>query len=331
MKKQKRSPSIITRIRRKWFYILPVLILIAVLPFLQTKKRRNDVLVYSVGNYDNGQASYSLMSYNPNTGKKTTLLHDNDLSVSTFSVSPDGRLAYSSRREGNAEIYVGDNLSPNSPDINITQSPDLYEYPLAWSPDGHYLAFTSRPIDGADKSGIYVWDGANITAITPTDMREFPRTYSEISWSFDGRLAFTEFHDSTNKNYTPSEIYVWDGSLTTSLSQNPSGEDGSPAWNTDGELAFLSEREGVYDIFVWDGVSFKDGMPDVDTFTNIAPEQTGYYSHPVWTNLNQLAFNSQSLQDNHVQVYVWDGNTTTNFSQNPNLHNGTGRWYVDGR
>jgi Tol biopolymer transport system component len=41
-------------------------------------------------------------------------------------------------------------------------------------------------------------------------------------------------------------------------------------------------------------------------------------------------FTSQAPQDTHAQIYVWDGKTATNMSQNPDHHNGSPRWRSDG-
>jgi hypothetical protein len=65
---------------------------------------------------------------------------------------------------------------------------------------------------------------------------------------------------------------VWDGNTTTNLSQNPEGEDEGTGWSMDGKLMFHSVRDGKYGVYVWDGVSFRDRIPDVDTFVRLAPE-----------------------------------------------------------
>jgi hypothetical protein len=44
-----------------------------------------------------------------------------------------------------------------------------------------------------------------------------------------------------------------------------------------------------------------------------------------------LVFDGQSQLDNYVQIYVWDGTTATNMSQNPTMHNGSATWSTDGR
>lgn len=331
MKKQKRTPSIKTRlwhlIRYKWHYLVPVLLMLLTLPLFMRANNRTDVLVYMT--YDAYGEESSLMSYNPNTGETTTLLTERGLG--SFNLSRDGRLAYSSRHEGNTEIYVRENLSPNSPSINITQNPDTHDYIGAWSPDGRYLAFYTY--QNNEPRRIYVWDGEQTLDVTPTNMPDNAEVYSDIAWSFDGRLVFTVIYSVTNSG-TPSEIYLWDGNTTTNLSQNRFGTDRFPRWNSDGQIAFFSTQDGIYNILVWDGVSMENGSPDISTFTNIPTELTAhstYYPFPTWTNNNQLAIMTTASQDSYTQIYVWDGETATNISQNPDLRNGRPRWTADGR
>ena len=66
-------------------------------------------------------------------------------------------------------------------------------------------------------------------------------------------------------------------------------------------------------------------------FTNVAPQLTAYYSSPEWTNKGLLTFGKQTAQDTHAQIYLWDGKTATNISQNPTMHNGGQTWSTDGR
>ena len=73
-----------------------------------------------------------------------------------------GKIAFSSDRDGDWEIYVMD--ADGSNQTNLTSSPAVDEFP-SWSPDGSMIAFTS------DRDGdyeIYVMDadGSNQTNIT---------------------------------------------------------------------------------------------------------------------------------------------------------------------
>jgi hypothetical protein len=188
-------------------------------------------------------------------------------------------------------------------------------YPVAWSWDGRNLAYVSGHVDGVT---LFTWDGEDVLPIYHS-----PSLISGITWGLDGRLAFTE-------RGRDAEVFIWDGYTTTNLSQNPAGEDRSPAWSGDGRLAFLSEWQGNYDIFVWDGVTKIDGVPDRNTFVNVAPPITSYMSFPEWTNTGLLTFGASGLADTHEQIYAWDGVALINISQNPDFHNGSQHWRGDG-
>ncbi len=183
---------------------------------------------------------------------------------------------------------------------------------------------TSKRQDGSTLS---IWNGQSSSQIAQS-----PAGIGEITWSTDDRLAFTIFYSySSPHDGDYSEVFIWDGNTTVSLSQNPTGGDRYPAWNENGQIAFLSERNEEHDIYVWDGVSINNDLPDVNTFSKIAPYLIGYISHPVWTNTGSLTFESSGeAPGSGVQIYKWDGNSAVNISQNPDLHNGGQRWRSDG-
>ncbi len=115
------------------------------------------------------------------------------------------------------------------------------------------------------------------------------------------------------------------------ISQNPTGEDKKPVWSNDGRRAFLSNRNNIDDIFIWDGKSFKNGVPDTSTFTNIAKNPISNNSLVTWTNNGDVAFSGQISDDKNIQTYVWNGQNVTNISQNPDLYDGFPTWSKNGR
>ena len=171
---------------------------------------------------------------------------------------------------------------------------------------------------------------AQRSATSPQNNLGRSATFATLAWSFDGRLVFGVY-DVNGADH--GELYLWDGRTTTSFSQNSSGWDGAPAWSADGRLAFLSAWNGGNHIFVWDGVSLRDGSPDHDTFADTAPELITSTSFPTWTNADRLAFAGTGSQDQgYSQIYVWDGQAATDLSQIPNLHTrSTPQWSADGR
>ena len=87
------------------------------------------------------------------------------------------KIAFSSTRDGNSEIYVMDIDGRNH--VRLTYDPGMDEDP-SWSPDGERIAFVSR------RSGvrqIYVMDsdGQNLVRLTEESVN------SEPTWSPDGK------------------------------------------------------------------------------------------------------------------------------------------------
>ncbi|MFL6523865.1 MAG: TolB family protein [Nitrososphaera sp.] len=98
----------------------------------------------------------------------------NQFSASATVSEEDGtKLAFTSDRDGNHEIYVM-NAQDGSNQTNLTMNP-AFDFDPSWSPDGTKLAFTS---DKGGNTEIYVMnaqDGSNQTRLTDnTDSDEFP-------------------------------------------------------------------------------------------------------------------------------------------------------------
>ena len=75
-------------------------------------------------------------------GSGVTRLTDHSADDTTPAWSPDGRrIAFSSERDGNAEIYVMD--ADGSELARLTSSPGKDRFP-SWSPGGQYIAFSSE-------------------------------------------------------------------------------------------------------------------------------------------------------------------------------------------
>jgi WD40 repeat protein len=265
-----------------------------------------------------------LMLYDPLNRTETTLLEN----VSSFAPSRDGRVAFTRPDKDDLALYVFDPANPALAPINITQSPAVRSYPKAWSPDGRYLVFVSYQ-EGDDDS-LYVWDGETTTNIMPDDgLDTVERLYAAwdaewSGWSHDGRLAFAVRHGRSNP-----EIYVWDGSTTTNLSQNPEDWDGAISWSGDGKLMFaLQGDEGG--IYVWDGVSFKNGSPDADTFIRVAPELGPRYAR--WMDDGFVGFTMypDSSSSGTTEILLWDLEREAIVKQFPVSSENADSWLAEG-
>ncbi|HFD39140.1 MAG TPA: hypothetical protein ENJ31_04740, partial [Anaerolineae bacterium] len=153
-----------------------------------------------------------------------------------------GRLAFSSNRSGNAEIYVLDLTSGNLQRLTRNSASDWLP---DWSPDGSKIAFTSHRtgsydlwVMNADGSGQKVW-------VATGAWDEYAR------WGPKGRrlsLSTT----ATTQGVPNSEIFVRqrDGSLTRLTFST--AEDQWADWSPDGRIVYTEgfQDSGDWDIFI---------------------------------------------------------------------------------
>jgi WD40 repeat protein len=239
-----------------------------------------------------------LMLYDPRSRTETKLLED----VGGFVMAQDGRVAFTRLDENDLYLYIFDPSTPAQAPINISQNPFAYHYPLAWSPDGRYLAFSTYR-DIFDRT-LYIWDNQTTTNIMPDDM---PGTadWFYVEWSKDGRLAFT-IEYSWSRLDIPPEIYIWDGNTTTNLSQNQTAWDSAINWSRNGQLMFVSYHNDERGLYVWDGVSFKGGIADRDTFNRVAPHLAPTYA--TWIDDDVIGFtvSPEYSPSGAKEIILWD-------------------------
>jgi Tol biopolymer transport system component len=145
--------------------------------------------------------------------------------------SPDGtRIAFSTNRDGNVEIYVM-NADGGNP-VRLTTSPTAQDRSPAWSPDGTRIAFVS---DVGGGTHIYVMnaDGTNQVRLTNNAGPDY-----DPEWAPDGkRIAFTSNWEGT--------AGIWlvnaDGTGATRLTSSSYG-DAQPTWAPDGSRIAFSAR-----------------------------------------------------------------------------------------
>ena len=100
---------------------------------------------------------------------------------------PDGRIAFSSARGGNDDIYVMDYDGNNQ--TRLTFDPALDRDPV-WSPDGKSIAFWSNR-DGALQTFVMDADGGNERNLSATIKEAFPDGPGggwPTDWTPDGRI-----------------------------------------------------------------------------------------------------------------------------------------------
>ena len=208
-----------------------------------------------------------------------------------------GRIAFTSDRDGNFEIYVmnGD----GSGKIRLTNNPASDEQP-SWSPDGTRIAFATDR-DGNFNIFVMNADGSGDTGLT-----DVGRLDNSPSWSPDGeKIAFASNRDGQ------FEIYVMDadGSNQANITEHLA-DDFDPSWSPDGEkIAFTSSRDGHSDIYLIDVRTLRTTRltqsPTSDLWPSWSPDGT------------RIAFTSDR-DSGQFEIYVMtaDGSNHINLTNN---------------
>ncbi len=244
----------------------------------------------------------------------------------------NGKVAFTSERDGNREIYIMN--ADGTEQTNLTNTPGVDEYRPAWSPDGRRIAFVRSNSVWVMKS-----DGSDQVEVTAGD---------SPAWSPDGsRIVFA------NTAGQDADIYTarLDGSGEVKVTDDP-GFDGFPVWSPDGtRIAFDSDRGGNRDIWIAgaDGSNPTDLTPESGTqvFPSWSPDGSrialqygapfevyvmnadgsdleavgpnpGFDGEPAWSpDGAQIAFGSD--RDGNEEIYVMnaDGSDQVNLTNNP--------------
>jgi Tol biopolymer transport system component len=181
------------------------------------------------------------------------------------SAAANGRIVFSSDRDGNYEIY---SMEPDGSDVRRLTNTSAPECCPSSSPDASKVAFVSYR-DGNNELYVADADGGNQTRLTYNNAFDW-----SPKWSPDGQsLAFQSDRDGNFEIYRMNS----DGSGVLRLTNAPGG-DGSPAWSPDGtKIAFSGTREGrAYpDILV-----MRSDGNDVTRLTT----NTGLDGDPTWSS-----------------------------------------------
>ena len=150
------------------------------------------------------------------------------------------KIAFTSNRDGNYEIYVMDGDGRNSRRLTVNPAKD--EWP-AWSPDGKKIAFVSNR-NNVNKDHMQIWvidsDGKNPIRLTDGLADVFP------DWSPDGtKILYVTFDVPKDHNLAPGGITVMDADGNNKrLLKNRGGV--FPSWSPDGKRIVYVDDGQIY-------------------------------------------------------------------------------------
>ena len=233
----------------------------------------------------------------------------------------NGRIVFSSNRDGNSEIYA---MNADGSNQTRLTNHSGYDGDPVWSPDGQRIAFTSGRGGNYE---IYVMnaDGTGVSRLTDaTDGWNEPQASAlpvsvSPAWSPDGqRIAFS----SNRESVLGSEVYVMNADGTNVARLAPdyvSHWDSSPTWSPDGQrIAFSSHSDdGGQDIYVVnsDGSNLTRLTHSPDGSSRVMGLQ--FNSAPAWSpDGSRIAFVS-ARDDPNYAVYVMnaDGSQQTSLAE----------------
>lgn len=263
----------------------------------------------------------------PTSSQEPTVANSETPSTSQALVSTEGRIAFKSTRDGNAEVYItrlADALQ-DIPPTRVTHHDGFDSYIRSWSPDGQWIAFFSEINEAAD-----------IVLTNPDDTEErqltnMPQAYdADPTWSPDSQhIAFISDRDNNN-----IEIYTTTlaGAEPNRLTHNE-GSDVDPAWSPDGKMIAFAYAFGELNWQIY--VMQSDGSEQKQLTR--AP---GYTTKPLWSpDGNYIVFISDRDKENsNAEVYrlnlaealqSTDGSAEINLTNSPGTDN-EAVWSPDG-
>jgi TolB protein len=234
--------------------------------------------------------------------------------IEAVSVVPASKVTFQSYRDGNWNIYVGNDDGTGQTAVTNHAQPEIHPH---LNRGNTAIVYASR-VHGHDYE-IYRMnaDGSNKVALTNNEFDD-----GNPQWSPDGtKIVFESYRDGQ------AEIYVMnaDGSGQTRLTY--SGDfDGMPTWSPDGtKIAFSSRRTGAYRIWVMNA----DGSNPVQL------SNQPYSFRPQWSpDGSKIAYDADGNNNSWQELWLMNADGTNQhekYSDPTTTSIWAGSWSPDGR
>ncbi len=186
-------------------------------------------------------------------GGTASILVSHPATESRPKFSPDGkRLAFTSNRTGNGDIYV---LNLQTNDLSRVTFDDSLDNLDAWSADGKWLYFSSSSRDIAGMNDVYRVSATGGTPMTVSNDRYTSEFFAApapdgVSFAFSARgIANGQWWRKGRSHIDESEIWMKTGENYEQIS-NGGAKQLWTMWSADGkQIFYVSDRDGAQNIW----------------------------------------------------------------------------------
>ncbi len=222
---------------------------------------------------------------------------------------PLEKIVFASNRDGNSEIYSMDSDGSNVQRLTDNTFPDGYP---RWSQDKESIFFVSNRGEKGDDIYRMKKDGSEERLIISGSSTNGDPTHSYI---INETLALRSNRTGIDKIHLASPVEIM-GDIYWSVIQSPltkqSGSEGQPCWNSEGELAYVSSKDGGLNIYK----IYSSGMG----LTQLTFTGRGIYNmNPSWSpDGKRIVFCSN--RDGNFEIYSIrssDGSDIKRLTNNP--------------
>lgn len=233
----------------------------------------------------------------------------------SISVVPASKIAFQSYRNGNWDIFVGNDDGTGQTAVTSHIRADIHPH---LNRGNTAVVYASRADDHDYEIYRVNVNGSGNVALTNNEADD-----GNPQWSPDGtRIVFESYRDGQ------AEIYVMnaDGSGQTRLTNN-GAFDGMPSWSPDSnKIVFSSNRSGAYHIWVMNA----DGSSPVQLSTQ------PYSFRPQWSpDGTKIAYDADGNNNGWQEIWIMASDGTNQASEMQNVSANTdhwvGSWSPDGR